>query len=110
MGTIIRRVTTMAQSDISPLFYCSGVNDYDYRTVAKRILVSDRAALYDLLRSTDAYYIGLNLGGSSSCTKGIRFLPLQDADLSMDCALVYMKHHRFTEIEEEFISEIKSLL
>lgn len=101
---------TMAQSDISPLFYCSGVNDYDYRTVAKRILVSDRAALYDLLRSTDAYYIGLNLGGSSSCTKGIRFLPLQDADLSMDCALVYMKHHRFTEIEEEFISEIKSLL
>lgn len=29
---------TMAQSDVSPLLYCSGVNNYDYRTVAKRIL------------------------------------------------------------------------
>ena len=101
---------TMAQSDISPVLYCSGVNNYDYRTVAKRILVSDRAGLYDLLRTTDAYYIGLNLGGSSLCTQGIRFLPLQGADLNMDCALVYMKQHRLTDIEQEFIAEMKRIL
>ena len=101
---------TMAQSDVSPLLYCSGVNNYDYRTVAKRILVSDRAGLYDLLRSTDAYYIGLNLRDTSCCTSGIRFLPLSDADVTMDCSLVYMKQHRLTTVEEEYIAEIKRLL
>ena len=101
---------TMAQSDVSPLLYCSGVNNYDYRTVAKRILVNDRAGLYDLLRATDAYYIGLNLRDTSSCTSGIRFLPLSDADLNMDCSLVYMKQHRLTAVEEEYIAEIKRLL
>ncbi len=101
---------TMAQSDISPLLYCSGVNSYDYRTVAKRILVSDRAALYDLLRATNAYYIGLNLGANSACIEGIRFLPLRDADVNMDCVLIHMKQHRVTAIEEEYIAEIKHLL
>ena len=101
---------TMAQSDVSPLLYCSGINNYDYRTVAKRILVDDRAGLYDLLRATDAYYVGLNLGVTSSCTQGIRFLPLSDADVKLDCALIYMKQHRLTAIEEEYIEEMKRLL
>ena len=100
---------TMAQSDVSPLLYCSGVNNYDYRTVAKRILVSDRAGLYDLLRETNAYYIGLNLGQTSLCTPGIRFLPLTNA-VDIDCALVYSKQHRLTGIEEEYIAEMKHLL
>ena len=100
---------TMAQSDVSPLLYCSGINNYDYRTVAKRILVSDRAGLYDLLRSTDAYYIGLNLGHTSSCSEGIRFLPLQNA-VNIDCALIYMEQHHLTSIENEFIAEMKYLL
>ncbi len=100
---------TMSQSDISPLLYCSGVNNYDYRTVAKRVLVSDRAGLYDLLRATDAYYIGFNLGQTSLCTHGIRFLPLVNA-VDFDCALVYMKQHQLTSIEEEYIAEMKHLL
>lgn len=101
---------TMAQSDVSPINYCSGVNNYDFRTVARRILVSDRAALYDLLRSTEAYYIGLNLGSTSQCTDHICFIPLRGANVPMDCALVYLKNHTLTQTEKEFIEEMKQLL
>lgn len=101
---------TMAQSDVSPIYYCSGINNYDFRTVARRILVSDRAALYDILRETNAYYIGLNLGDTSQCAKGIRFMPIQSADVKMDCVLIALKDHILNETEKEFVEEIKGLL
>jgi DNA-binding transcriptional LysR family regulator len=100
---------TMAQSDVSPIYYCSGVNNYDYRTVARRILVSDRAALYDILRETDAYYIGLNLRSTSGCTGGVCFRPIRDADVKMDCTLVYLKNHVLSETEKEYIAELRQI-
>lgn len=101
---------TMSQSDIAPINYCSGVNNYDYRTVSRRILVSDRAALYDILRSTNAYYIGMNLGNASQCTQDIVFRPICQAEVRMDCFLIYMRGHRLTTIETEFIQELKGIL
>lgn len=101
---------TMAQSDVSPIYYCSGINNYDFRTVARRILVSDRAALYDLLRETDAYYIGLHLGDTSLCTEGIRFMPIREADVKMDCILICLKDHALSETEKEFVEEMRSIL
>jgi len=101
---------TMAQSDIAPINYCSGVKNYDYRTVSQRILVSDRAALYDLLRSTKAYYVGLNLGDTSQCTQDIIFRPIDGAEVRMDCSLIYLKGHRLTPIEQEYIDEMKRIL
>ena len=101
---------TMAQSDIAPINYCSGVNNYDYRTVSQRILVSDRAALYDILRSTKAYYIGLNLGETSQCTQDIVFRPIHGAEVQMDCTLIYLNGHKLTPIETEFIDEMKRIM
>jgi len=101
---------TMAQSDVSSINYCAGVKAYDFRTVAKRILVSDRAALYDILRDTNAYYLGLNLSDTSKCTTDICFMPIRDADVTMDCALVYLKSRVLTDAENEFISEMRALL
>lgn len=101
---------TMAQSDIAPINYCSGVNNYDYRTVSQRILVSDRAALYDILRSTKAYYVGLNLGDTTQCTQDIVFRPITGAEVQMDCSLVYLKGHKLTGIENEFIEEMKRIM
>lgn len=100
---------TMAQSDVSPIYYCSGVNNYDYRTVARRILVSDRAALYDILRETNAYYIGLNLGSTSLCTNDICFKPIRDADVKMDCTLVHLNNHVLSETEREYVDELHRL-
>jgi DNA-binding transcriptional LysR family regulator len=101
---------TLAQSDVAPTNYCSGVNNYDYRTTARRILVSDRAALYDFLRSTNSYYIGLRLGNNSKCTHGIRFVPIANPEVKMDCTLIHMKQHRLTAIEEDFVKELKRLM
>lgn len=101
---------TMAQSDVAPINYCSGVNNYDYRTTARRILVSDRAALYDILRSTDAYYVGLHLGDTSDCNQGVCFVPIRNPSVEMDCVLLHMKPHRLTGVEQEFIAELQKLL
>ncbi|MEA4965565.1 MAG: LysR family transcriptional regulator [Oscillospiraceae bacterium] len=101
---------TMAQSDVSPIYYCSGVNNYDFRTVARRILVSDRAALYDILRDTNAYYVGLNLGDTSRCTNHVLFKPIEGADVLMDSILIRMKQHHLTSIETEYVEEVKAII
>lgn len=101
---------TMAQSDVVPTNYCSGVNNYDYRTTARRILISDRAALYDFLRSTDSYYIGLQLGLNSDCTRGICFVPIANPGVKMDCVLIHMNQHKLTAVEEAFVEELKRLM
>ena len=86
------------------------LGNYDYRTTARRILISDRAALYDFLRSTDSYYIGLQLGLNSDCTRGICFVPIANPEVKMDCVLIHMNQHKLTAVEEAFVEELKRLM
>lgn len=98
------------KAEITPFYYCSGVQNYDYKSVTKRILVSDRAALYDLLRHTDAYRIGADMGDSSYGTADIRYIPIEDADSQMEYIFIWQKLKPPTPAESEFIDVFTKMI
>lgn len=101
---------TMAQNDVSSILSCASIRGYDSSTVKKRIVVNDKSMMYEVLTHTEAYYIGANLEHLSPNNGQIRYIPISDTDITLECALIYLRHHTLTVLEQEFVEEVKVLL
>lgn len=97
---------TTVDDDILPIHFCSVVKNYDFRSVKKRIVLSDRAFVYDVLQSTEAYYIGMDMR-NLPIGKTIKYIPLADTDITLDCVVIYLESHTLTPLELEFIEELR---
>ena len=101
---------TMAQNDVSSIFSCSTVRGYDFTTVKRRIVVNDKAMMYEVLARTDAYYIGMNLSSLAPGNGNLRYVPIEDTDITLECVLLYLRQHSLTELEKEFVEELRGIL
>lgn len=101
---------TMAQNDVSSILSCSSIRGYDSKIAKKRIVVNDKSMMYEVLTHTNAYYIGVNLEHLSPHNGEIRYLPISDTEITLECILLYLRQHSLSSIEQEFIHEVKSLL
>lgn len=98
---------TMAHSDVSTIFACSSVRNYDRNIVKKRIVVNDRSMMYEVLCNTNAYYIGINLKNLSLYSGKINYIPLRDTDITIECVVLSLAQHSMTLFEQEYVEELK---
>lgn len=101
---------TMESDDIASIKPCAEVPHYNPKSVNKRIIINDKATMYQLLTHTQAYYMGMNLEGVFDKDWQIDYIPIMDPDSQLECALIYQENHKFTQLEIDFIDQLKKTL
>ena len=94
--------------DFSTLWNATGIEDQ-----GRRITVSDRATLYELIATTDAYTVGVHNEHAYSATEyysNVRTLRLVNIQTRMEIGYVVNRSRPLSPIAEEYIKAIRQVV
>ena len=102
---------TYADEDVTNINYCSDISRYSHRLYKKRIVVSDRGTMRQMVNNTDGYYIGLDASRMTfySETDPV-YIHIADVSFTLNTAWVKSYQHTLTEAEMMFLEMLSDFL
>ena len=100
------RVAYIAE-DPWELLYCSDFHNFRPKEVKKRILVKERGVLHDLLRNTDAYFVGINSRQLDILDGTLVGIPVSGTKNNIGTLLFYRERKDTPESMYRFIEEVQ---
>ena len=91
------------------MLYCSDFHNFRPKEVRKRILVKERGFLHDVLRNTDAYFVGVNSGPFELLGGTLVSVPTAGMKNSIETLLFYRRGRTLTRALLSFIDEIRDV-
>ena len=91
------------------LLYCSDFHNFRPKEVKKRILVTERGAMHDLLRHTDGYFVGINTNQLDVLDGALVSIPVSGMKNIISTLLFYRERKGLPESLFHFIEEVQNV-
>ncbi len=92
------------------LAYCSDFHNFRPTEVRKRILLKERGQLHDILRSTDAYFIGIDMKPFEVVQGTLTSVPVAGMREQISTLVFYRQSRTLSPIVRGFMDEVRAIL